>query len=437
MSIFHLIAIYQLFNMETYGKILLIAMPAFLLLVLFEKWYGWRKGFDTVRTMDMIASLSSGVTNSTKDVLGLSIVIVSYSWMVEHLTIYQVKSSWLLYVIAFLALDFAGYWVHRLAHSVNFFWNNHIVHHSSEEFNLACALRQSISVYFRIYAFLLIPAALLGVPQQVIAVVAPLHLFAQFWYHTQHIHKMGWLEYIIVTPAHHRVHHAINPEYLDKNYGQIFIFWDRMFGTFQEESPAIPAVYGVTRPVRTWNPIKINFMHLWLLMQDAWHTQSWKDKLRIWLMPLGWRPADVVEKYPVYKIEDVYHFEKYDTPAPKGMIIYLWVQLFCLLLIVSYLFGNIASIGLTNMMYYGLFIFAQVYALTEFMDRNPRALIYEIVKNMICVGGILYYGGWFGLQNYFGASSYILMGYFFASTATVAAYTSQLTRPLNHSRTLS
>ncbi len=423
--------------METYGKILVIAMPLFLLLVLFEKWYGWRKGNDTVRTMDMISSLSSGVTNSTKDVLGLSLAIISYSWLVEHLTIYQVKSSWMLYVIAFLALDFAGYWVHRLAHTVNFFWNNHIVHHSSEEFNLACALRQSISVYFRIYAFLLIPAAMFGVPQQVIAVVAPLHLFAQFWYHTQHIHKMGWLEYIIVTPAHHRVHHAINPEYLDKNYGQIFIFWDRMFGTFQEETPAITAVYGVTRPVRTWNPIKINFMHLWLLMQDAWHTQSWKDKLRVWLMPLGWRPADVVEKYPVYKIEDVYHFEKYDTPAPKGMIIYLWIQLFCLLLIVSYLFGNVANIGLTNMMYYGLFVFAQVYALTEFMDRNPRALVYEVVKNMICVGGILYYGGWFGLQNYFGASSYILMGYFFISTATVAAFTSQLNRPLNHSRTLS
>ena len=423
--------------METYGKILVIAMPLFLLLVLFEKWYGWRKGNDTVRTMDMMSSLSSGVTTSTKDVLGLSIAIISYGWLVEHLTIYQVKSSWMLYVIAFLALDFAGYWVHRLAHTVNFFWNNHIVHHSSEEFNLACALRQSISVYFRIYAFLLIPAAMFGVPQQVIAVVAPLHLFAQFWYHTQHIHKMGWLEYIIVTPAHHRVHHAINPEYLDKNYGQIFIFWDRMFGTFQEETPAITAVYGVTRPVRTWNPIKINFMHLWLLMQDAWHTQSWKDKLRVWLMPLGWRPADVVEKYPVYKIEDVYHFEKYDTPAPKGMIIYLWIQLFCLLLIVSYLFGNVANIGLTNMMYYGLFVFAQVYALTEFMDRNPRALMYEIVKNIICVGGILYYGGWFGLQNYSTASSYILMGYFIASTVTVAAFTSQLNRPLNHSRTLS
>jgi alkylglycerol monooxygenase len=423
--------------METYGKILIIAMPLFLLLVLFEKWYGWRKGFDTVRTLDMISSLSSGVTNSTKDVLGLSVAIISYGWLVEHLTIYQVQSSWLLYVIAFLALDFSGYWVHRLAHTVNFFWNNHIIHHSSEEFNLACALRQSISVYFRIYAFLLIPAAIFGVPQQVIAVVAPLHLFAQFWYHTRHINKMGWLEYIIVTPAHHRVHHAINPEYLDKNYGQIFIFWDRLFGTFQEETPEIPAVYGVTRPVRTWNPIKINFMHLWLLAKDAWHTKSWKDKFRVWLMPLGWRPADVIEKYPVEKIEDVYHFEKYDTPATKGMLVYLWIQLFCLLLLVSYLFGNVATIGLTNMLYYGLFVFAQVYALTEFMDRNPKAIVYETLKNMICVGGILYYGGWFGLQNYFSASSYILMGYFVISTATVAAYSSQPTRPLNHSHTLS
>jgi alkylglycerol monooxygenase len=423
--------------METYGKILIIAMPLFLLLVLFEKWYGWRKGFDTVRTMDMISSLSSGVTNSTKDVLGLSVAIISYSWLVKHLTIYQVQSSWLLYVIAFLALDFSGYWVHRLAHTVNFFWNNHIIHHSSEEFNLACALRQSISVYFRIYAFLLIPAAIFGVPQQVIAVVAPLHLFAQFWYHTRHISQMGWLEYIIVTPAHHRVHHAINPEYLDKNYGQIFIFWDRLFGTFQEERADIPAVYGVTRPVQTWNPIKINFMHLWLLAKDAWHTQSWKDKLRVWLMPLGWRPADVIEKYQVAKVEDVYHLEKYDTPASKGMMVYLWIQLFCLLLIVSYLFGNVASIGLPNMLYYGLFVFAQVYALTEFMDRNRNAWIYETLKNAICIAGIIMYGGWFGLQNYYSPSSYLMIGYFMMSAGVVAFYSNQPTPPLNHSHTLS
>ena len=233
--------------METYGKILLIAMPAFLLLVLFEKWYGWRKGKDTVRNMDMISSLASGVTNVTKDVIGLYFVVLAYPFFLRNLAITSVPNQILTYVIAFFALDFAGYWVHRLQHVTNFFWNGHIVHHSSEEFNLACALRQSISSIVKTFAVFLLPAALLGVPEIVVATVAPLHLFAQFWYHTQHINKMGFLEQIIVTPSHHRVHHAINPQYIDKNYGQIFIFWDKMFGTFQEELPDVPPVYGITR----------------------------------------------------------------------------------------------------------------------------------------------------------------------------------------------
>ena len=408
--------------METYGKILIIAMPLFLLLVIFEKWYGWKKGFDTVRTVDMVSSLGSGVTNSTKDVLGLSIAIITYGWLVNHLAITHIQATWLVYVIAFLALDFAGYWTHRLAHSVNFFWNNHVVHHSSEEFNLACALRQSISVFVRIYAVLLIPAALLGVPEKVIAVVGPLHLFAQFWYHTRHINRMGFLENIIVTPAHHRVHHAINPEYLDNNYGQIFIFWDRMFGTFQEEQATIPAVYGVTRPVRTWNPIKINFMHLWLLIKDAWHTKNWKDKLRIWFMPLGWRPSDVIEKYPVYKIEDVYHFEKYDTPASKGFQAYLWAQLICVLLLVSYMFANVAmlkQLGIEQLFIYGAFIFLQVYALTEFMDQTKYAWVLETIKNIACITLIIKNGEWFGSNTISTAIAPVLIAYFLISTIAV------------------
>jgi sterol desaturase/sphingolipid hydroxylase (fatty acid hydroxylase superfamily) len=408
--------------METYGKILIIAMPLFLLLVVFEKWYGWRKGFDTVRTLDMVSSLSSGVTNSTKDVLGLSIAIITYGWLVNHLAITHIQATWLVYVIAFLALDFAGYWTHRLAHTVNFFWNNHVVHHSSEEFNLACALRQSISVFVRIYAVLLIPAALLGVPEKVIAVVGPLHLFAQFWYHTRHINRMGFLEYIIVTPAHHRVHHAINPEYLDKNYGQIFIFWDRMFGTFQEEQASIPAVYGVTRPVRTWNPIKINFMHMWLLIKDAWHTKNWKDKFRIWFMPLGWRPSDVIEKYPVYKIEDVYQFEKYDTPASKGLQTYLWAQLICILLLVSYMFANVAmlkQLGIEQLFIYGAFIFLQVYALTEFMDQTRFAWVLETTKNIACITLIIKNGEWFGSNTISTAIAPVLIAYFAISTIAV------------------
>jgi sterol desaturase/sphingolipid hydroxylase (fatty acid hydroxylase superfamily) len=401
--------------METYGKIILIAMPAFLLLVLFEKWYGWYRGKETVRTLDMISSLSSGITNVTKDVLGLSLVVISYEWMVDQLAITQVTNGFLTYLIAFIALDFAGYWIHRIAHEYNIFWNNHIIHHSSEDFNLACALRQSISSIIKIFTVFLLPAAILGVPGQVIAIVAPLHLFAQFWYHTQHIGKMGFLENIIVTPSHHRVHHAINKEYMDKNYGQIFIIWDKLFGTYQEELANVPAVYGITRPVRTWNPIKINFMHLWLLIKDAWYAQRWKDKLRIWFMPTGWRPDDVAAKFPVYKIEDVYHFEKYDTGHTKTMVIWSWVQLAITLLFISYLFGNIAAIGSPNMFIYGAFVFLQVYAFTELMDRSKYAWIWEMLKTIFGLSILIQSNDWFGLSQYTSLAIPVLSGYFVLS----------------------
>ena len=401
--------------METYGKILLIAMPAFLVLILLEKWWGIRKGNDTIRTMDMVSSLTSGITNSTKDVLGLSVAVLSYHWMVTHWAIFQIEASILLYIIAFFALDLTGYLVHRIDHEFNFFWNAHIIHHSSEDFNLACALRQSISTFVRLFTIFLLPAALLGVPTQVIAVVAPLHLFAQFWYHTQHIDRMGWLEKIIVTPSHHRVHHAINPEYLDKNYGQIFIFWDKWFGTYQEELPNVKPVYGITRPVRTWNPIKINFMHLWLLIQDAWRANSLKDKLRIWFMPTGWRPADVAAKYPVYKIEDPYHFEKYDTKAGVFFTTWVWMQLGLLLLFISYLFGNIATIGSPGMFYYGLFIFVFVYAFTELMDGNPNAWGWELLKLSIGFYLLISTNGWFGLGAIVSIMPYIIGAYLLLS----------------------
>ncbi len=394
--------------MEQYGKILLIAMPVFLLLVLFEKWWGWSKGQDTVRNMDMIASLSSGVTNVTKDVLGLSITIISYRWMVDHLALVHVSFGYGSYLIAFIALDLTGYLVHRIDHEYNFFWNAHIIHHSSEEYNLACALRQSISSFFRVFTIFLLPAALLGVPATVIGIVAPLHLFAQFWYHTRHITKMGFLEKIIVTPSHHRVHHAINPEYLDKNYGQIFIFWDKLFGTFQEELPHIPAVYGITRPVNTWNPIKINFMHVTLLIKDAWRTQNWKDKFRIWLMPTGWRPSDVVEKYPVFKIEDPYHFEKYATKNSSAFNVWIWFQLLVLLALVSYLFGNIASIGSPGIFIYGAFIYLFVYSFTEQMDQSKHAWIWDLLKTIIGFTILLQTGDWFGAKSILPQTPFII-----------------------------
>ena len=408
--------------METYGKILTFAMPAFLLLVLLEKAYGWFKHKDKFKAMDMLSSLTSGYTNSVKDVLGLSVSILTYEYMVSHWTIYKIESTIWVYVIAFVALDLMGYIVHRMSHAINFFWNKHAIHHSSEEFNLACALRQSISSFVSLFTVFLLPAALLGVDSKVIAVIAPLHLFAQFWYHTVYIGKMGILEHIIVTPSHHRVHHAINAEYLDKNHGQIFIIWDKLFGTFQAELAHVPPVYGITRPASTWNPIKINFQHLWFLTKDAFHTQNWQDKLRIWFMPTGWRPADVAARFPDNKIDNPYDFERYAPKSSMPMLIWTWIQFLFTFFLLFYLFGNVATIGLPNIFIYGGFVYLTVFAYTELMDRNPYAILWEIIKNGLGFALIFSLGDWFGSSKIYPWTTAALMVYFVVSSIATAYF---------------
>ncbi|WNJ19450.1 sterol desaturase family protein [Pontibacter sp. G13] len=395
--------------METYAQALIYAIPGFMVLLLIEFVYGYAKKDQKIKSLDTISSLSSGVTNIIKDVLGLTFVILSYDWVVHHISLFEVKeltlsemftleNLWIV-LIAFIAKDFAGYWSHYLNHKVNYFWNHHIVHHSSEEFNLACALRQSISEIFSLYTFFLLPAALLGVPSNVIAVIAPIHLFLQFWYHTQYIGKLGLLEWIIVTPSQHRVHHAINPEYMDKNFGQIFIIWDRMFGTFQEELDDQPPVYGVKRPVRTWNPILIGYQHLWLLMQDAWRTRSWWDKLRIWFMPTGWRPADVVERYPVFAVEDVYTLEKYEVKTTRAVHLWSWFQFLTTVAIMFHMFLSIGAIkdvfDLSGLIVFGLFLYLSIFALTALMDLKRYSLWVEMLKSALGFAVIGITGDWF------------------------------------------
>ena len=401
--------------MEAYASVLNYAIPFFVLLLVLEAVIARLKGARVIRSMDTLSSLSSGLTNTIKDVLGLTLVIVSYGWFVEHLAIFEIRATWLVYILAFIGLDFAGYWVHRLSHEVNYFWNRHIVHHSSEEYNLGCALRQSISGFVSITVFFLIPIAFLGVPAEVVEVVAPLHLFAQYWYHTRLIGKMGFLEKIIVTPSHHRVHHAINPEYLDKNLSQIFIFWDKLFGTFQEELDDAPPVYGVTRPVRTWNPVIINFQHLWLLIQDAWRTRSWAAKFKIWFMPTGWRPSDVAENYPVFGIKDVYHFDKYDPKLSSALQWWSWIQFAFTFASMMYLFNRLGAIGFPGALVYGGFLVLSIFSYSMLMDKNPHAWWVETLKSILGLVFIYLQGDWFLLQTTLPGGSWAVAAYFLLS----------------------
>ena len=378
--------------MDTYANILLITIPIFLVLIVIEVSYGVWKNDQKHSYMDTISSLSSGFTNLMVDILGLGIIIFSYPFFYERLKIVELEESILLYFLAFVCVDFASYCHHRLKHSINVFWNMHVIHHSSEEFNLACALRQSITNNLGIGILFLIPAALLGVPAKMISILGPLHLFGQFWYHTRHIGKLGWLEYILVTPSQHRVHHAINEEYIDKNLAAIFCIWDRAFGTFQEELDDVPCVYGTLKPVNTWNPILINFQHLSYLIQDAWHTNNIGDKLKIWFMPTGWRPKDIVDKYPRNSVDNVYDQKKY---KPNYTILHkIFVGLhFITLNIVLFIFLNsFADLTIFDKSGYLIFIFSTIFSFSSIMDGFKWSVSFEFIRIFIGLIVILLQG---------------------------------------------
>ncbi|MGB2252407.1 MAG: sterol desaturase family protein [Flavobacteriaceae bacterium] len=374
--------------MEVYAKVLLWVVPFFIILIVVEIAYGHYSGKQTHTFMDTLSSLSSGMTNILKDILGLVIVIISYPYLVGKISVINLENSLTLYFIAFVCIDFASYWSHRLNHKINFFWNQHVIHHSSEEFNLACALRQSISNLLGYSALFLIPAAVLGVPHEVITVLAPLHLFGQFWYHTQHIGKLGFLEYFLVTPSQHRVHHAINPIYIDKNLAAIFCVWDRWFGTFQEELEEEPPVYGVLKPVHTWNPLIINFQHLWGMIQDAWYTRSWKEKLTLWWRPTGYRPSDVALKYPRTKISTETTFEKYNPEMSffkKAWALFQWL---CITVLLLFLLSNYESFSSTQALLLGGLIMTSIFGFTSLMDGYHWSYAFELGRNLL---GLLFF----------------------------------------------
>jgi len=407
--------------MQNAATVFMILIPAIFVLIIGEAIYAYLRGNFNFRTMDSISSLSAGMTNAIKGVLGLTAVIVGYAQMYEYVAVVDTQTSWVTYLLALLGLDFATYWYHRLAHHVNIFWNRHVIHHSGEEFNMATALRQSISKFVNISVFFLLPAAVLGVPPQVIAIVTPFHLYVQVWYHTIHIGKMGWLEYIIVTPSQHRVHHAVNDIYKDKNLAPVFCVWDRLFGTYQEELEEEPCVYGITRQVNTWNPIKINLSHLWLLIQDAWRADSWWDKFRIWFMPTGWRPADVKQRYPVTSV-DPYNFKKYDTPASAQLKMWSWFQFTMLLCFLFQLLYQIAEIGVPEVFFYGAFMYFMVYAYTSLMDGDAIALWLELAKAIMGYLIMWHMGSWFHLDQLIYGGSYIIAIYFVMSVLVVAYF---------------
>src|SRR6266852_2961559 len=234
-----------------------LAIPFFFLLMGVELWVAGRRGARVYRFNDALVDLSCGMTQQVLLVFAVGLLGACYLWLYQHrFWSLHGPAAWL---VAFFAVDFIYYWWHRLSHRVNFLWAVHVVHHQSEDYNLAVALRQAVLSVWTIWPFHL-SLALIGVPPVVFATVESFSTLYQFWIHTELVGKLGWYERAFNTPSQHRVHHAINPRYLDRNYAATLCIWDRLFGTFQEEREQ--TVFGLVKPLASFNP-------LWAQLQ-AW-----------------------------------------------------------------------------------------------------------------------------------------------------------------------
>ena len=280
------------------AQIIVLATPVFLLLIAIEYLVGRARGRDTYRAADAMSSIGLGMLNQIAGVFARAFTVGIYTLLYDHVALTKLPvDAWWVWVGALVAYDFFYYWHHRLGHRVALFWAAHVVHHQSEDYNLSTALRQTGSGWLAGWIFYL-PMAVAGVPPLVFGTVALIDLLYQFWVHTQQVGKLGWFDRWFCSPSNHRVHHAVNDVYVDRNYGGIWMVWDRMFGTFQEELDDQPCVYGTRKPLRSWNPLWANLEVYAALAKDAWRARSWADKLRVWFMPPGWRPADVAAADP-------------------------------------------------------------------------------------------------------------------------------------------
>jgi alkylglycerol monooxygenase len=311
------------------AKVILFATPVFFLLIALELAWGIAKGRNTYRLNDAINSLSLGVLSQITAIFGRGLRIGMYAlifhfaqpWAGNFKAFWSTPLGWFLALIFY---DFCYYWLHRFGHESAILWAAHVVHHQSQDYNLSTALRQTSSGFLFGWIFYL-PMALVGVPPEVFVVVALVDLLYQFWVHTEHVGKLGWFDRVFCSPSNHRVHHAINERYLDRNYGGILVIWDRLFGSFKEEDEA--CVYGTRSPLNSWNPVWANLEVYVALFKMSWHTQSWQDKFRVWFKPPGWQPADLANEPGAKPAPQA---PRYDPPLSKtqtrqALILFLFV----------------------------------------------------------------------------------------------------------------
>jgi len=358
---------------------------------------------------EAIINIGTGIINQCMNLAVMALVLFSYGYLFDHFAIFQLEKNWIYYTVLLVAIDFLFYWYHRWNHERNFLWAAHSPHHSSEEFNFSVAARASLTQ--RLFSFSMYwPLALVGFDPIDIYTVSGIHLIIGFTHHTRIIGKLApFIEYFFNTPSHHRVHHGTNAKYLDKNYAEVFIIWDRMFGTFQVEDE--PVRFGILRHPGSHSAMAINF-HFWsLLWQDCKETKSWWNKIRLWFMPLGWRPHDVkTYREPVRALE--YGEEKLFKAHlhPKSHL-FMLTQLIMAIILMFLIISAKFELSLMNKFIYSAILFYNVESWKHILDFNDKNKSYRHISlsSLLIIGCLLNTGY---MNNIFNMNTALIISLF-------------------------
>lgn len=354
------------------------ATPFFISLILLEIVVSWiLRGKPPSRLDDFLTSLSAGVASRLPHLFFRSIEVTSYIYIWENYRLSELPwdCPWTWY-LTFLGVDFGYYWFHRMSHEVNIIWAAHQVHHSSEDYNLSTALRQSVLQLYTSWIFYC-PLALF-IPPSVFAVHIQFNLLYQFWIHTEVINNLGPLELILNTPSHHRVHHGRNRYCIDKNYGGTLIVWDRIFGTFEAENERV--TYGLTHPINTFEPFKVQFHHLYCIWDTFWTTPGFFHKFSVLFKGPGWGPGKprlgLSKEIPEVTGQEV----PFSSSASQLLKIYTVLQFAVMLTFYEETFANSSALSQITLLLRLSFIILTLTSIGFLLDQRPKAATVETLR---------------------------------------------------------
>ncbi|MGK0286391.1 MAG: alkylglycerol monooxygenase, partial [Salibacteraceae bacterium] len=329
---------------------------------------------------DALANIGCGITQQIVSLFTKVGVVALYTYIYTNYRLFEMEHTWYWAIVLLILIDFFYYWAHRMTHQVNLFWVGHVVHHQSEEYNLSVALRQGTLQTFFTSPFFW-PIAILGFDPYWFVYVSAFNLLYQFWIHTEYIGKMGWFEYVFNTPSHHRVHHATDSKYIDKNHGGSLIIWDRMFGTFAQETTH--PTYGITVPLNSFNPLYATIQPAVSLWKRCTQTPEFTNKLQVLFRSPAWK----YENEPETPLSLVKQQPKGTT---KRVRIYTGIWFLVVMGLAAYLLFNYTQFsGLTTLAFVGTLLFI-IWNIGNLNDGLPYGKWVEVIKTIGLVGALVY-----------------------------------------------